>query len=206
VDIVSLHVDGRKSNSKIIGEHEFKMMKDNVIFINLSRGHVVDIDAMVGALKSGKILGAAVDVFPVEPKNNQEEFVSQLRGFDNVILSPHIGGSTEEAQLNIGEFVARRITNYVNAGDTTQSVNMPNIQLPELRKAHRLIHLHNNVPGIMAQINQVLASHKANVLGQYLKTNETVGYVISDIDVEYDKEVINELKKIDGTIKSRVLY
>ncbi len=206
VDIVTLHVDGRKSNAKIIGEHEFKMMKDNVIFINLSRGHVVDIDAMVKVLDSGKILGAAVDVFPVEPKNNQEEFVSALRGYDNVILSPHIGGSTEEAQLNIGEFVARRLTSYVNGGDSTQSVNMPNIQLPELRKAHRLIHLHRNVPGVLAQINQMLASHQANILGQYLKTNEQVGYVISDIDVEYDKDLINQLKKIDGTIKSRVLY
>ena len=206
VDIVTLHVDGRKSNAKIIGEHEFKMMKDNVIFINLSRGHVVDIDAMVKVLDSGKILGAAVDVFPVEPKNKQEEFVSALRGYDNVILSPHIGGSTEEAQLNIGEFVARRLTSYVNGGDSTQSVNLPNIQLPNLRKAHRLIHLHRNVPGVLAQINQMLASHQANILGQYLKTNEQVGYVISDIDVEYDKDLINQLKKIDGTIKSRVLY
>ncbi len=205
-DIVSLHVDGRKSNANLIGEAEFAKMKDKVIFINLSRGHVVDIDAMAAALESGKILGAAVDVFPYEPKNNQEEFVSKLRGFENVILSPHIGGSTEEAQLNIGEFVARRIINYVNAGDTTQSVNLPNIQLPELRNAHRLIHLHINTPGILAQINHVLASHKANILGQYLKTNEQVGYVISDINNEYEKEVIDELKKIDGTIRSRVLY
>lgn len=205
-DIVTIHVDGRKQNANIIGRHEFAQMKDNVIFINLSRGHVVDIDSMVEALNNDKILGAAVDVFPYEPKNNQEEFVSPLRGFKNVILSPHIGGSTEEAQLNIGEFVARRIISYVNAGDSTQSVNLPNIQLPELRQAHRLIHLHNNVPGILAQINNVLASHNANVLGQYLKTNEQVGYVISDIDVEYDKELINELKKIGNTIKSRVLY
>lgn len=206
VDIVTIHVDGRKSNANIIGAAEFAKMKDKVIFINLSRGHVVDIDAMVGAVQSGKILGAAVDVFPYEPKNNQEEFINPLRGFDNVILTPHIGGSTEEAQLNIGEFVARRLINYVNGGDSTQSVNMPNIQLPELRKAHRLIHLHSNTPGVLAQINNTLAEHKANILGQYLKTNEQVGYVISDIDVEYDKEVISALKKIDGTIKSRVLY
>ena len=206
VDIVSLHVDGREQNSNLISSHEFSQMKDKVIFLNLSRGHIVDLDAMVTALENGKILGAAIDVFPEEPKNNQEEFVSPLRGFKNVILSPHIGGSTEEAQLNIGEFVARRIINYINAGDSTQSVNLPNIQLPELRQAHRLIHLHHNVPGILAQINQVLASHNANVLGQYLKTNEQVGYVISDIDVEYDKELINGLKKITHTIKSRVLY
>lgn len=205
-DIVTLHVDGRESNSNIIDESEFAMMKDNVIFINLSRGHVVNLDALVNNLKSGKILGAAVDVFPYEPKNNQEEFLSPLRGLDNVILSPHIGGSTEEAQLNIGEFVARRIINYVNSGDSIQSVNLPNIQLPELRNAHRLIHLHTNTPGVLAQINAVLAKHKANVLGQYLKTNEDVGYVISDINMEYDKDVINELKKIVGTIHSRVLY
>jgi D-3-phosphoglycerate dehydrogenase len=205
-DIVTVHVDGRKSNANIIGAHEFAQMKDNVVFINLSRGHVVDINAMVDTLKSGKILGAAVDVFPYEPKNNDEEFINPLRGFANVILTPHIGGSTEEAQLNIGEFVARRLINYINGGDSTQSVNLPNIQLPELRKAHRLMHLHTNTSGILAQINSVLASHKANVLGQYLKTNEQVGYVISDIDVEYDKDVINQLKKIEGTIKSRVLY
>jgi D-3-phosphoglycerate dehydrogenase len=205
-DVVTLHVDGRKSNANIIGEYEFGLMKDKVIFINLSRGHVVDIDALVKALQSGKILGAAVDVFPYEPKNNQEEFINPLRGFDNVILSPHIGGSTEEAQLNIGEFVARRMINYVNTGDTTQSVNLPNIQLPELKQAHRLIHLHSNVPGILAQINQVLANHSANVLGQYLKTNEMVGYVISDINVKYDKNVLTDLKKIPGTIRARVLY
>lgn len=205
-DVVTLHVDGRKSNANIIGEYEFGLMKDKVIFINLSRGHVVDIDAMVKALQSGKILGAAVDVFPYEPKNNQEEFINPLRGFDNVILSPHIGGSTEEAQLNIGEFVARRMINYVNTGDTTQSVNLPNIQLPELKQAHRLIHLHSNVPGILAQINQELANHSANILGQYLKTNELVGYVISDINVEYGKNVLNDLKKIPGTIRARVLY
>ena len=206
VDIVTLHVDGRKSNANIIGEAEFALMKNKVVFINLSRGHVVDIAAMKNALDSGKILGAAIDVFPLEPKNNQEEFVSLLRGHDNVILSPHIGGSTEEAQLNIGEFVARQIINYINGGDTTQSYNMPNIQLPQLRRAHRLIHLHSNVPGVLAKINSTLATHHANILGQYLKTNEQVGYVISDIDVEYDKDVINQLKKIDGTIKSRVLY
>lgn len=206
VDIVTLHVDGRKSNTHLIGKHEFNKMKDKVIFINLSRGHVVDLDALVMALKTGKILGAGIDVFPDEPINNYEEFTSPLRGFQNVLLSPHIGGSTEEAQLNIGEFVARQIINYVNTGDTTQSVNLPNIQLPELGNAHRLIHLHANVPGILAQINQVLAQHKANVLGQYLKTNEAIGYVISDIDVEYDKDLISELKKISHTLKSRVLY
>jgi D-3-phosphoglycerate dehydrogenase len=205
-DIVSLHVDGRQQNTNLISTHQFQKMKQNVVFINLSRGHVVDIEAMVVAIKSGKILGAAIDVFPDEPKNNQEEFISELRNFENIILTPHIGGSTEEAQHNIGEFVASRMISYINTGDSTQSVNLPNIQLPALSNAHRLIHLHENVPGILAQINQVLAKYNANLLGQYLKTNEQVGYVISDIDMAYDKEVINELKKIKHTVKSRVLY
>lgn len=206
VDIVSLHIDGRESNTHLIGEREFGIMKDKVIFINLSRGHVVDIEALASNIKSGKIIGAAVDVFPYEPKNNQEEFVTELRGLPNVILTPHIGGSTEEAQYGIGDFVARHIINYVNSGDSTQSVNLPNIQLPELKKAHRLFHLHKNMPGILAQINQVLAKHNINVLGQYLKTNERVGYVITDIDTKYNKEVINELGEIKNTIRFGVLY
>lgn len=205
-DVVSIHVDGRAQNKHIIGRPQFQKMKNNVVFINLSRGHVVDIAALVDALDSGKILGAAVDVFPEEPKNNQEEFISPLRGYPNVILSPHIGGSTEEAQLNIGEFVARRIISYVKTGDSTQSVNIPNIQLPELHHAHRLVHLHANVPGILAQINQVLANHNVNLLGQYLKTNELVGYVISDVDMGYGKELYEEFNKIKHTITSRVLY
>lgn len=205
-DIVTVHVDGRNQNRNIIGSEQFKQMKNNVVFINLSRGHVVDMGALVEALKSGKILGAAIDVFPHEPINNQEEFINPLRGFSNVILSPHIGGSTEEAQFNIGEFVSRRIIDYVNAGDSTQSVNLPNIQLPQLHNAHRLIHLHANVPGILAQINQILANHHVNLLGQYLKTNENIGYVISDINKEYDKALLNDLRKIKHTIKSRVLY
>lgn len=206
VDIITLHVDGRETNKNLISEREFSLMKDNVILINLSRGPVVDIDALIKALKSGKILGAALDVFPYEPKNNQEEFCSPLRGFDNVILSPHIGGSTEEAQYNIGDFVTRRIINYINTGDTTQSVNLPNLILPDLTKAHRLVHLHKNIPGILAKINEILSRYQANILGQYLKTNEQIGYVITDIDVSYDKNMILELKEICGTLKSRVIY
>ena len=205
-DIVTVHVDGRSQNEHIIGPSQFQKMKNNVVFINLSRGHVIDIAALVETLNSGKILGAAVDVFPEEPGNNQEEFINPLRGHRNVILSPHIGGSTEEAQLNIGEFVARRIISYVKTGVSTQSVNFPNIQLPELHNAHRLIHLHANVPGILAQINQVLAHHNVNLLGQYLKTNEQVGYVISDVNMGYDKKLHNEFSKIKHTITSRVLY
>lgn len=205
-DIITLHVDGRSDNANLIGAAEFALMQNKVIFLNLSRGHIVDINALVKNLKNGKILGAAIDVFPYEPKNNQEEFINELRGFDNVILTPHIGGSTEEAQLNIGDFVAKRIINYINTGDSTQSVNLPNIQLPELKNARRLIHLHTNTPGILAKINHALASYDINVLGQYLKTNELVGYVITDIEAGYNEEVIDALKQIKHTIRSRVLY
>jgi D-3-phosphoglycerate dehydrogenase len=205
-DVVSMHVDGRPTNKNIIGAKEFDMMKKNVIFINLARGHVVDIEALVANLKNGKVWGTAIDVFPYEPKNNKEEFVNELRGLPNVILTPHIGGSTEEAQFNIGNFVPNRILEYVNSGNTFQSVNFPNIQLPDLGNAHRLMHLHENVPGILAQINNVLAKHKINILGQHLKTNEQVGYVITDIDSKYKKEVIEELKNIQNTIKFRILY
>jgi D-3-phosphoglycerate dehydrogenase / 2-oxoglutarate reductase len=205
-DIVSLHVDGRKSNSALIGDREFDLMKDGVIFLNLSRGHVVDVEALRRNVESGKVQGAAVDVFPYEPISNKEEFVSPLRGLPNTILTPHIGGSTEEAQENIANFVPNRIIEYINTGGTTNSVNFPNLQLPILADAHRLIHVHQNMPGILAQINNVLAKHNINIVGQYLKTNETIGYVITDIDKAYSKDVITDLKNIDGTIKFRILY
>ncbi|MEO1052205.1 MAG: phosphoglycerate dehydrogenase [Bacteroidota bacterium] len=206
VDIVSLHVDGRPENKNLIGEKEFEMMKDGVIFLNLSRGHVVDIDALKRNIESGKIKGAAVDVFPQEPKSNNEEFMSELRGLPNLILTPHIGGSTLEAQENIAHFVPGKIMDYINTGGTSNSVSFPNLQLPALENAHRLIHIHHNVPGILAKINNVLASHEINIVGQYLKTNETIGYVITDIDKEYSKELTSELRKIEHTVKFRVLY
>ncbi|MGV3639539.1 MAG: phosphoglycerate dehydrogenase [Adhaeribacter sp.] len=205
-DFVTLHVDGRASNKNFFGPAEFESMKDGVIFLNLSRGHIVDIPSLVRNIKSGKIKGAAVDVFPYEPVNNAEEFVNELRGLPNVILTPHIGGSTSEAQENIANFVPNRIMQYINTGNTYQSVNFPNIQLPELNNAHRLIHIHANVPGVLANINNVLASNQVNILGQYLKTNEQIGYVITDIDKVYDKEVIEELKRVAHTIKFRILY
>lgn len=205
-DIVSLHVDGRKQNRNLIGAAEFAEMKDGVIFINLARGEVVDVDALVNALQTGKVRGAAVDVFPQEPKNNKEEFVSPLRGMKNVLLTPHIGGSTMEAQINIAQFVPGKLIEYINTGNTFMSVNFPNIQLPVLENAHRLIHVHKNVSGILAQINNVLARHQINIVGQYLKTSEKVGYVITDIDKAYNKEVIKDLKAIENTIKFRVLY
>jgi D-3-phosphoglycerate dehydrogenase len=206
VDIVTLHVDGRKENKDIIGEKEFGYMKDNVIFLNLSRGHVVDIEALKKNIESGKIMGAGIDVYPQEPKTNNEEFVSELRNLPNVILTPHIGGSTLEAQENIGNFVPGKIIEYINTGSTTNSVNFPNLQLPVLHNAHRLIHIHENRPGILAEINRILAGHDINIEGQYLKTNETIGYVITDIDKRYDKAVIKDLKGLKGTIRFRVLY
>jgi D-3-phosphoglycerate dehydrogenase / 2-oxoglutarate reductase len=205
-DVISLHVDGRKSNANLFGEKEFALMKKGVIFINLSRGHVVDIKALRENIVSGKVAGCAIDVFPYEPVSNDEEFQSELRGLPNTILTPHIGGSTLEAQENIGNFVPAKMMDYINTGSTSISVNFPNLTLPILHDAHRLIHIHHNVPGILAKINQILADHGINIVGQYLKTNELIGYVITDINKEYDKDVIAKLRAIDQTIKFRMLY
>lgn len=206
VDILSLHVDGRPNNQDIFGEKEFSLMKEGAVFMNLSRGFVVDIESLVKHLKTGKLQGAAIDVYPAEPKNNKEPFISELKGLQNVILTPHIGGSTQEAQANIADYVPARIIDYVNTGSSFGSVNFPNLQLPILTNAHRLIHIHKNVPGILAKINNVLAEHKINILGQHLKTNEQIGYVITDIDKAYDDEVLSALRDIPDTIKFRVLY
>lgn len=205
-DIVSLHVDGRPENKNMISYEEFDQMRDNVIFINLSRGDVVDIDALKENIESGKIRGSAVDVFPKEPKNNSEPFESPLKGMPNTILTPHIGGSTHEAQVNIAAFVPDMLISYVNSGSTSASVNFPRLQLRVVEKGHRLIHIHRNESGVLGKIDQCLASHGINILGQYLKTNETIGYVITDINREYSKSVLNELKAIEGSIKVRVLY
>lgn len=205
-DVVSLHVDGRASNKNMFGAAEFDQMKQGSIFLNLARGPVTDLKALAAKLKSGKILGAGLDVYEYEPKNNDEEFINDVRGLPNVILTPHIGGSTEEAQSNIGNFVPNRITDYINNGTTLHSVNFPNIQLPELQQGHRFMHLHENQPGILAKINNLFAKHNINILAQYLKTNEQVGYVITDIAKIYDKEVLDELKEIPGTIRFRTLY
>jgi D-3-phosphoglycerate dehydrogenase len=204
-DIVTLHIDGRPENKNFFGAKHFALMKPGALFINNARGHVVDVPALAEALHSGHLGGAAIDVFPYEPKTNQETFESELRGLPNVLLTPHIGGSTAEAQRNIAEFVPERIMQYINTGNTQQSVNFPNILLPS-QQAHRLIHIHANVPGVLAKINNVLAAHHVNILGQYLKTNELVGYVITDIDKAYDQDVIQALREVEHTIKFRVLY
>ncbi|MGC6433167.1 MAG: phosphoglycerate dehydrogenase [Crocinitomicaceae bacterium] len=205
-DVISLHVDGRKSNTNLIDENAFEYMKDGVVFMNLSRGHVVDIPALIKNLKSGKVRGAALDVFPEEPASNEEPFVSELIGLSNVILTPHIGGSTEEAQLDIGHYVSKKIINYINTGTTFGSVNLPEIQLPEFPSAHRIMHIHENVKGIMAHINNILSEFDINIVGQYLKTNEDLGYVITDIENLHNRDLEKKLKEIPNTIKYRILY
>ncbi len=205
-DIVTVHVSGDIKNTNLFSAKQFNLMKDGAIFLNLSRGFVVNLDDLAKALKKGKLRGAAIDVFPSEPKSNEEKFTSPLQNLPNVILTPHIGGSTEEAQKDIGQFVSGKIIEFINTGNTLLSVNLPNIQLPDQKDAHRFLHLHKNVPGIMAQINNILAKHNINILGQYLKTNETVGYVITDVNKEYNQQVIEELKQVPDTLKFRVLY
>lgn len=205
-DIVTLHIDGRESNQMFFGENEFKKMKAQAIFLNLSRGSVVDLDALKIALDSEHIWAAAIDVFSYEPKGNNELFEHPLCNMPRVILTPHIGGSTEEAQANIGTFVPHKLLNYINNGDSLNAVNFPEVQLPAIEKVHRLLHIHQNVPGILAEINQVFAKYEVNIVAQYLKTNEQIGYVITDIAYHYHQEILNELKNIKHTIKFRILY
>ena len=205
-DVLSMHIDGRKENKNVIGKREFELMKDGVVFLNLARGHVVDIEALVEALKSGKVSGAGIDVFPHEPKTNKEPFESELRDMANVILSPHIGGSTEEAQEGIGFYVPERLLEYINNGSTTGSVNLPEVQLPLLKGSHRLLHVHQNEPGILAKLNAIFAKYNVNITGQYLKTNEQIGYVIMDVARSYTNGFVEEIKEMEETIKFRMLY
>ena len=204
-DVISLHVDDNANNRNFIGEKEINTMKDGAILINLSRGFVVDIPALKNALESGKLAGAAVDVFPVEPRANGA-FETDLKGLKNVILTPHVGGSTEEAQRDIADFVPGKIMGYINSGNTVDAVNFPNIRLPRQESVHRFLHIHKNVPGVMAKINEVLAQYNLNLTGQYLATDSSVGYVIVEVDKEYNNDVIQALKDIEHTIKFRVLY
>ncbi len=204
-DVVTLHVDDNKANKDFIGEREINQMRDGAMLINLSRGFVVDIDALVEALKSKKLGGAAIDVYPEEPRSNGD-FKTKLQGLENVILTPHVGGSTQEAQRDIADFVPNKIMDYINSGNTVDAVNFPNIRLPKQNNSHRFLHIHDNVPGIMAKINEVLAKFEMNITGQYLSTDSEVGYVITDLDKDYNKEVVKALKNIEHTIKFRVLY
>ena len=205
-DVVSLHVDGRRENAALLGQAQLARMKPGAVLLNLSRGHVVDVEALAAALKSGRLGGAAVDVFPEEPATNADPFDSPLRGLRNVILTPHIGGSTEEAQEAIGAFAAERLLAYLNRGDTTFCVNLPNVQLAEVAGAHRLLHIHRNQPGVLADLNRAMAEAGLNILGQHLKTDERTGYVIVDVDRDYDPAALQALRSVAGTLRFRTLY
>ncbi len=205
-DIVTLHVPDLPSTRWMIGEEQIALMKQGSILINASRGSVVVIEALAEALKAGRLNGAAVDVFPVEPKGNNEEFVSPLRGLANVILTPHIGGSTLEAQENIGIEVAEKLVTYSDNGTTITSVNFPEVALPSHPGKHRLLHIHDNVPGVMSEINKVLSENDINILGQYLQTNDRIGYVVIDVNKDYGPKALDALSEVAHTKRVRVLY
>jgi D-3-phosphoglycerate dehydrogenase len=204
-DVVTLHVDGRSTNAGIFGEEQFARMRPGSIFLNLSRGFVVDHEALRAHIESGHIAGAAVDVFPVEPKAKGEEFVSVLRGLPNVILTPHVGGSTEEAQQDIGNFVAGKLRDYVADGNTSLSVNLPPVTLPREPGQSRLLLLHVNTPGVLATVNGLLAEHGVNIDGQLLSTRGSLGYVVTDIAGEPSADVIGALQGLPETVQLRVL-
>jgi D-3-phosphoglycerate dehydrogenase len=204
-DIVTLHVDGRRGNSGFFGEEQFARMRPQSLFLNLSRGFVIDHDALRRHLTNGHLAGAAVDVFPTEPKGRGDEFTSALRGLPNVILTPHIGGSTEEAQADIGAFVAEKLHRYLTEGNTTLSVNLPPLALPQQLGKFRIAHLHRNVPGVLAEVNSVLAGHSVNIEGQLLGTRGEYGYLLTDIAVDYPADALAQLQKMTQTIRLRVL-
>lgn len=205
-DVISLHVPETASTKMMMQAEQFAQMKDGSYFLNLARGTVVNIDDLADALRSKKILGAAIDVFPVEPRSNDDEFVSPLREFDNVILTPHIGGSTLEAQENIGKEVGGKLVAYSDTGTTTSSVNFPEVALPTNHEVHRILHVHQNVPGVMNAINKVLADNDINISGQFLQTVEDVGYVVIDVSKGASELALQKIKEVEGTIRARVLY
>ena len=205
-DMVTLHVPDTAATRNMFGSKELAAMKPGAMLINAARGQVIDIEALIAALHSGHVGGAAIDVFPVEPKGNREEFISPLRAFDNVILTPHIGGSTQEAQANIGLEVAEKLATYSDSGTTTSAVNFPQVALPAQSGRHRLLHVHSNIPGVMTAINQILTEFKLNIAAQYLQTEGDVGYVVVDIDGEYSDAAIAALKSVTGTVRCRVLF
>jgi D-3-phosphoglycerate dehydrogenase len=205
-DIVTLHVPELASTKWMIGEAEIAAMKPGGILINAARGTVVEIEALANAIKAKKLWGAAIDVFPVEPGSNKDEFVSALRGLDNVILTPHVGGSTMEAQANIGGEVAEKLVKYSDNGTSISSVNFPEVALPAHPGKHRLLHVHRNVPGVLSEINKIFSDNHINIASQFLQTNEKVGYVVMDIDAASSDLALEKLAKVNGTIRSRVLF
>jgi len=205
-DIVTLHVPETPATHYLIGPTELAQMKQGAVLINASRGSVVDIEALAKSLNEGKLLGAAIDVFPVEPRSNKDEFVSALRGLDNVILTPHIGGSTVEAQVNIGVEVADKLIRYCDNGTSLSAVNFPEVSLPNHENTHRLLHIHDNMPGVLSQINNVFSENNINISGQYLNTNEKVGYVVIDVDASCSELALEKLQQVTGTISCRILF
>ncbi len=205
-DVITLHVPETNQTQNMIGAAELDVMKKEAILINASRGTVVDIDALADALSNDRLAGAAIDVFPTEPKSNDEEFVSPLRQFDNVLLTPHVGGSTQEAQENIGKEVASKLAKYSDNGSTVTAVNFPEVSLPEHSQRSRLLHVHKNSPGILTKINQIFAENSINIAAQYLQTDDTIGYVVIDVETDHADIAYKQLKSIDGTIKTRILH
>ena len=205
-DVVSLHVPQLPSTQWMIGAAEIAALKPGGILINAARGTVVEIEPLAEALKAGKLLGAAIDVFPAEPKSNKDEFVSPLRGLDNVILTPHIGGSTLEAQANIGLEVAEKLAKYSDNGSTITSVNFPEVALPAHPGKHRILHVHQNVPGVLSRINHVFSDNHINIAAQHLQTNDSIGYVVIDLDAASSEQALQGLAEIPGTIRCRVLF
>ncbi len=205
-DVVTLHVPETRHTQNMIGAKELEQMKSGAILINAARGTVIDIDALCKSLEAKHLSGAAIDVFPIEPKSNSEEFESPLRQFDNVILTPHVGGSTQEAQQNIGIEVAGKLVKYSDNGSTLSAVNFPEVSLPSHDNRSRLLHIHINRPGILTQINQAFADKGFNIAAQYLQTDENIGYVVIDIEAKNAKAGLAELSAIEGTIKARVLH
>ena len=205
-DVVSLHVPETPETKGMMGQAQIAQMKQDSILINASRGTVVDIEALAQALEDNRLAGAAIDVFPTEPKSNNEEFVSPLRQFDNVILTPHIGGSTQEAQENIAIEVADKLIKYSNNGSTMSAVNFPQVSLPEHDNRHRILHIHHNRPGVLTQINQILSENNVNISGQYLQTQGELGYVVTDIENGSSQTALDKMRQIEGTIRARILY
>lgn len=205
-DIVTLHVPETAATKWMMGEKEIRAMKPGGILINAARGTVVDIDALAGALRDKHLNGAAIDVFPVEPRSNKEEFVSPLREFDNCILTPHVGGSTLEAQANIGLEVAEKLVRYSDNGTSITSVNFPEVALPSHPGKHRLLHIHQNIPGVLSEINHLFAENEMNICSQFLQTNDKVGYVVMDVDAEDSDMALEKLQHVKGTIRCRVLF
>ena len=205
-DVVTLHVDGRATNENFFGEDDFATMKPGSLFLNLSRGFVVDYAALRASVESGHIAGAAVDVFPVEPKGRGDEFVSELRGLNNVILTPHIGGSTEEAQQDIGRFVAGKFRDFVRDGSTAMSVNVPGLALPHTTGTLRLVHIHRNVPGVLARVNSLLADSGVNIAAQLLGTRGDIGYVVTDSASGTTQAIVDQIRAMPETISLRVIF